>query len=67
MRCPQIFATVEKREIKEISTDLIDEYVERHRETLDLLSQPEWVEIIQTGKQEVREGVKGKAPNEPGE
>jgi predicted CopG family antitoxin len=49
--------------MKEILTELIDEYIERHKETLDLLSRPEWVEIIQTGKREVREGVRGKALN----
>ena len=50
--------------MKEILSDLIDEYIERHKETLDLLSRPEWVEIITRGKQEVNSGVKGKALEE---
>ncbi len=50
--------------MKEILSDLIDEYIERHKETLDLLSRPEWVEIIVTGKKEVELGVKGKSLNE---
>ena len=60
----RIIAGIEKTEMKEILSDLIDEYIERHKETLDLLSRPEWVEIITRGKQEVNSGVKGKALEE---
>jgi predicted CopG family antitoxin len=60
----KIIASIEKREIKEILSDLIDEYIERHRETLDLLSRPEWVEMIKKGKEEVTKGVKGKSLDE---
>ena len=37
----RIIAGIEKIEMKEILVELIDEYIERHRETLDLLSRPE--------------------------
>ena len=57
----KIIASLEKREMKEIISELIDEYTARHKETLDLLSRPEWVEAIETGKAEVAEGVKGKS------
>ncbi len=60
----RIIAGIERVEMKEILSDLIDEYIERHKETLDLLSRPEWVEIIVTGKKEVELGVKGKSLNE---
>ena len=60
----RIIAGVERTEMKEILSELIDEYIERHKETLDLLSRPEWVEIITRGKQEVNSGVKGKALEE---
>ena len=60
----KIIASVEKKEIKEILSDLIDEYIERHKETLALLSKPEWVEIIKKGKEEVARGIKGKTLNE---
>jgi len=60
----KIIATVEKREMKEILSELIDEYVERHKETLDLLSRPQWVEIIEKGKAEVVKRVKGKSLDE---
>ncbi len=57
----KIVASIEKTEIKEILSELIDEYIERHKETLDLLSKPEWVEVIKKGKEDVKSGVKGKA------
>lgn len=60
----RIIAGIEKTEMKEILSELIDEYIERHKETLDLLSKPEWVEIIVRGKNEVVSGVKGKTLDE---
>jgi len=60
----RIIAGIEKTEMKEILSELIDEYIERHQETLDLLSRPEWVEIITRGKQEVISGIKGKSLEE---
>ena len=60
----KIIAGIEKTEMKEILSDLIDEYIERHKETLDLLSRPEWVDIITRGKKEVAGGVQGKTLDE---
>ena len=60
----KIIAGIEKTEMKEILSELIDEYIERHQETLDLLSRPEWVDIIARGKEEVDKGVKGKRLDE---
>jgi hypothetical protein len=60
----RIIAAIEKTEMKAILCDLIDEYIERHQETLDLLSRPEWVEMVSCGKQEVNNGVKGKSVDE---
>ena len=60
----RIIAGIEKTEMKEILSELIDEYIERHQETLDLLSRPEWVDIIARGKEEVDKGVKGKSLDE---
>jgi predicted CopG family antitoxin len=56
----KIIESIEKKELKEILSELIDEYIERHRETLELLSKPEWVEAINAGKEEVKKGIKGK-------
>lgn len=60
----KIIATIEKREMKEILSELIDEYIERHKETVALLSKPEWVQIIEQGKREVAKGTKGKTLDE---
>ena len=60
----RIIAGIEKIEMKEILSELIDEYIERHQETLDLLSKPGWVDIITRGKREVETGVKGKPLDE---
>ncbi len=60
----RIIAGIERTEMKEILSDLIDEYIERHKETLDLLSRPEWVEIITRGKREVNGDIKGKSLEE---
>ena len=60
----KIIASIEKREMKEILDELIDEYIERHKETLDLLSKPEWVDMIEKGKAEITQGVQGKSLDE---
>ena len=60
----KIIASIEKRDIKDILSELLDEYIERHKETLELLSKPEWVEVIRQGKMEVKHGIKGKSLNE---
>ncbi len=60
----KVIASIEKTEIKEILSELIDEYIDRHKETLSLLSKPQWVEIIKKGKEEVKKEIKGKTLNE---
>jgi predicted transcriptional regulator len=45
----KIIASVEKRNIKDILSELIEEYLERHKETLVILSRPEWMDAIQQG------------------
>ena len=60
----KVVATIEKREMKDILSDLVDDYIERHRETLDLLSNPDWVKKIEQGKREVLQNIKGKSLNE---
>ncbi|MBF0457013.1 MAG: hypothetical protein HQK99_03860 [Nitrospirae bacterium] len=42
-------AGIEKRGINEIISELIDDYIERHTETLEILSHPEWVDAINEG------------------
>ena len=60
----KVIASLERRSIKDIVGELVEEYIERHRETLDLLSRPEWVDAIRRGNEEVAAGVKGKGLNE---
>ena len=56
----KIVASIEKRDIKEILTELIDEYLERHRETLEILSRPDWVEAIDEGLKASEKGETAK-------
>ncbi|MBF0554606.1 MAG: hypothetical protein HQK96_08655 [Nitrospirae bacterium] len=42
-------AGIEKRDVNEILSELIDDYIERHKETLEILSQPEWAAAISEG------------------
>ena len=60
----KVIATLEKREMKEILSELIDEYIDRHQETMDLLSRPDWVKTIEQGKTEVVKEIKGKTLDE---
>lgn len=57
----EIIADIEKTDVKKIINELIEEYIERHKETLELLSKPEWVKAITKGKKEIYKGVKGKS------
>ena len=52
----KVIASLEKTDIQSILVALIDEYIERHKETLELLSNPEWAEMIRRGKEQVRKG-----------
>ena len=60
----KIIASLEKRDMKDIISELVDQYIERHKETLEILSNPEWVELIRKGKKEIDEGIKGKSLDE---
>jgi predicted transcriptional regulator len=60
----KIIASIEKRDMKDIISELVDQYIERHKETLEILSNPEWVDMIRKGKKEINEGVKGKSIEE---
>jgi predicted transcriptional regulator len=45
----KIIASAEKRDIKDILTQIIDEYLDRHKETLEILSRPDWINTIEEG------------------
>jgi len=52
----KIIATVEKRDIKNILGELVDDYIERHKETLQILSRPDWMDAISKGTSEIERG-----------
>jgi predicted CopG family antitoxin len=60
----KIISSLEKRDMKDILSELVNEYIERHKETLEILSNPKWVELIKQGKKEVKEKIKGKSLDE---
>jgi len=60
----KIIACIERRDLQDIFAELIDDYIQRHKETLEILSKPEWVDIINKGKLEIKESKKGKLLNE---
>lgn len=45
----KIIASVEKRDMKELLSELIDDYIERHKETLEILARPDWQTAINEG------------------
>jgi hypothetical protein len=49
-------AGYENRPLSKIFEELVDVYIERHRETLELLGIPGFVEECKKGLEEIREG-----------
>jgi len=49
-------AGYEGRRINDILNELIDEYIQRHKETLELLSIPGFVEECKEGLEEIKNG-----------
>jgi len=49
-------ASLENRKMNDIIIELIDEYIERRRETLELLAIPGFLRRIKTSQREYREG-----------
>jgi predicted transcriptional regulator len=52
----KIIASVEKRDMKEILSELIDDYIQRHQETLEILARPDWVGAINEGLKAAEKG-----------
>ncbi len=49
-------SSMENKKLNEIVVELIDEYVERHKETLELLSIPGLYETLMTSSEEFKKG-----------
>jgi predicted transcriptional regulator len=60
----KVIASIEKRDMQTILSELVTEYIERNKETLEILSNPKWAEMIRQGKRELSGGVKGKSLDE---
>lgn len=49
-------SSMENKKLNEIVVELIDEYVERHKETLELLSIPGLLEALMGSSEEFKDG-----------
>jgi hypothetical protein len=52
----KIIATVKKRDIKNILGELVDDYIERHKKTLQILSRSDWMHEISKGASKIERG-----------
>ena len=59
LRVIRAIAGYENRSLTDIYTELTDEYIARHRETLELLQIPRFLEECKNGLEEIKSG-KGK-------
>jgi len=52
----RIIASVENKPIYKVINEMIDCYIEEHKETLEILSRPDWMEQIKKNKEKFRKG-----------
>lgn len=57
-------AIEEDRSMREVLEELIDQYIDSHRETLELLKTPHLYERLVKSSAQARKGVRGKRLNE---
>jgi len=57
-------ATEENRTIRDILIELITNYIEAHKETLELLNMPGFYEKLMKSSKKARSGMKGKTLEE---
>jgi len=63
LRLIRAIAGYENRPLSKIFEELVDEYIERHKETLELIGIPGFVKECKDGLEEIRKG-RGKDMNE---
>jgi len=56
LRLIRAIAGYENRPLSKIFDELVSEYIERHRETLELIGIPNFVDECKKGLKEVKEG-----------
>ena len=52
----KIIASIENKPIYKVINEMIDCYAEEHKETLEILSRPDWVEQIKKSEEKFRKG-----------
>ncbi|PIW33626.1 MAG: hypothetical protein CO162_06725 [bacterium (Candidatus Ratteibacteria) CG_4_9_14_3_um_filter_41_21] len=52
----RIIASVENKPIYKVINEMIDCYAEVHKETLEILSRPDWMKRIKKSKEKFRKG-----------
>ena len=52
----RIIASVENKPIYKVINEMIDCYAEAHKETLEILSRPDWMKRIKKSKEKFRKG-----------
>lgn len=63
LRLLRAIAGYENRPLSKIFEEFVDDYIERHRETLELIGIPNFIEECKKGLEEIKEGG-GKDINE---
>ena len=63
LRILRAIAGYEGKSMSEIISELVDEYIERHKETMELIGIPGFVEECKKGLEEIKSG-KGKSLSE---
>jgi len=56
----KVIAGLENRKMNEIVVELIDDYVDRHKESLELLAIPGFFDELMAASKEFKKGEKGK-------
>ncbi len=49
-------AVLERKNMKDIIDEMIDRYAEEHKETLEILSRPDWIEQIKKSEKKFKRG-----------
>lgn len=55
-RILKMLAVLEGRNMRDIIDEMIDHYAEEHKETLEILSRPDWMEQIKKGEGKFKRG-----------
>ena len=57
-------AKIENKNFNSVLEEAVDDYIERYKETLEIIDNNNFYTQIKKGKEEIAKGVKGKSLNE---